>query len=164
LGAKTHRHLVNTEGETMLSIKLVQLIERNWQEIANRMAVTVRKHPNLPMLAKKSDADMRDWSQRILENLGELLSSPKEEDTRHFQTLGKTRFEEQVPLHEAVLRFQILKDKIIGFIHEQGLPMDALQLYAEEELERRVDRFFDACVYNLVRGYEDAMRRAARVA
>lgn len=107
---------------------------------------------------------MRDWCQKILENLGELLSRPKEEDFQRFQTLGKTRFQENVPLHEAVLRFQILKDQILGFIREQGMPMNAMQIYAEEETGRRVGRFFDACIYQLVRGYEEAMRRASRIA
>ena len=116
-------------------------------------------------LSRKSEADVRDWCQGMLQNLGDLLSAPKQEDVpRRFQVLGKIRFEEDIPLHEAVLRFQILKDKIIGFVHEQGFPMTALQLYAEEELEQRMGRFFDACIYNVVRGYEAALRRGARMA
>jgi hypothetical protein len=37
-------------------------------------------------------------------------------------------------------------------------------LHAEEELERRVDRFFDELVIHLIRGYEGAWRRAAHAA
>ncbi len=149
----------------MLSTTLVQLIEENWEELAARLWATVKKHPEMITLASQSEADMREWSQEILENLGKLLLAPKHEDVqRRYQVLGRMRFEEQVPLHEAVLRFQILKDKIIGFVHEQGFQMTALQLYAEEELEQRVGRFFDACIYNVVRGYEEAMRRSARMA
>jgi hypothetical protein len=78
--------------------------------------------------------------------------------------LGRVRFEQNVPLHEAVRRIHLLKDKIIGFIHEQGLPMTALDLYGEEELEFKINRFFDAMIYQLVRGYEDAQRVSALVA
>jgi hypothetical protein len=39
-----------------------------------------------------------------------------------------------------------------------------MQLYAEEELEHRVGRFFDILVYHLVKGYESALRTSARVA
>lgn len=145
----------------MLSSKLVQLIESNWEDIAARLISGVRNNPDLPNLAVKSDAEMRYWCRIILEDLDYLLSaSKKDELNRRFEVLGRMRFEENVPLHEAVLRFHILKEKIIGFVHEQGFPMSAMHLYAEEELELRIGRFFDDCVYHLVRGYEAAMRVA----
>jgi len=148
----------------MLSAHLVQLIETNWEEIAEHLIHAVRGHPEMKTLsALKSDADLREWCQEILENLGYLLSARKDEEVyRRFQVLGRIRFEENVPLHEAVLRFHLLKEKIVGFVHEQGFPMTALQLYAKEELEQRMGGFFDACVYHIVRGYEQAMRRAVR--
>lgn len=149
----------------MLSGKLVQLIESNWQEIATRLCRAVKSHPDMSVLAARSDADMRDWCQEILENLEYLLTATKEQEvTRRFEVLGKIRFEENVPLHEAVLRFQILKEKIIGFVHEQGFTMTTLQLYEEEELAQRMGKFFDECVYRIVRGYEGAWRRAMRMA
>lgn len=149
----------------MLSARLVQLIEGNWEEIANRVIKEIRKNPELATLARKPNEDLRDWSRKILENISYLLTASKEDEVkRRFQVLGKVRFEESVPLHETVLRFHLLKDKIFGFIHEQGFAMDTLHLYAEEELEHRMGRFFDACVYHVVRGYEDARRRADRMA
>lgn len=149
----------------MLSTRLVQLIENNWEEITNRLIHALRKHPDAQALAKCSDLELREWCQEILANMGYLLSASKDQEVhRRFKVLGRMRFEENIPLHEAVLRFQILKDKIIGFVHEQGFPMTAMQLYAEEELEHRMSSFFDACVYHMVCGYEDAIRRAHRIA
>ncbi len=148
----------------MISTKLVQVIEGHWEEIAARLIREVRKHPEMPNLSRQTDAEFREWCRTILENLGYLLSAPKDEEMGRFQVLGRTRFEENVPLHEAVLRLHILKDKIIGFVHEQGFPMSAMHLYAEEELELRIGRFFDACVYHVVRGYEGALARASRLA
>lgn len=147
----------------MLSSRLVQLIEDHWEEIANRLFVAIRQHPEMQNLARKSDAELREWCRNILADLDSLLAMDKEQDVkRRFEVLGRMRFEENVPLHEAVLRFHILKNKIIGFIHEQGFPMSAMHLYAEEELELRIDRFFDDCVYHVVRGYEAAMRVAQK--
>jgi len=149
----------------MLSAKLVRLIETNWSEIANRLWKEVRKHPDMPNLAEKTEAEMREWCRGILEDLDYMLSASKQQEVkRRFEVLGRMRFEERIPLHEAVLRFQILKDKIIGFVHDQGFPMSAMHLYAEEELELRIGRFFDGCIYHLVRGYEAARRVAVRVA
>jgi len=149
----------------MLSSKLVQLIESHWEEIASRLYTEVRKHPDMPNLARKTEGEMRDWCRTILEDLDYMLSASRQQEVkRRFEVLGRMRFEENVPLHEAVLRFQILKEKIIGFVHDQGFPMSAMHLYAEEELELRIGRFFDGCIYHLVRGYEGAMRVAGRVA
>ncbi len=144
----------------MLSAKLVNLIEDNWQVIAQRLIDRVKRHPDCVVLSKVAHAEHMEWCQQILQNLGELLSGDKREEVRRrWQLAGRYRYQESVPLHEAVLRIHILKDQIINFVHEQGFPMTSLQLYAEEELEHRVCSFFDAVVYSLVRGYEQAMRR-----
>jgi hypothetical protein len=148
----------------MLSARLVRLIEQHSDEISNRLIDAIRAHHDLPTLASESDAELQQWAGDILQNLGHLLSAPKDEATlSRYHLMGRLRFEESIPLHEAVLRLHLLKDKIVGFVHEQGFPMTSLQLYAEEELEHRICGFFDAAVYHVVRGYEDAMRVAARI-
>ena len=43
-------------------------------------------------------------------------------------------------------------------------PMTAIQMYAEEELEQRMCRFFHASIYHVVRGYETALRLDSRLA
>lgn len=149
----------------MLSGKLVQLIEEHWEDIADRVVAGIRRHPDMPVLAKRSQAELKQWCQDILTHLGYWLSSTQgEELKRRYESLGRVRFEESIPLHEAVLRFFILKDGIIDFVHSQGFALTSLHLYAEEELEHRVCRFFDAMVYRVVRGYEAAMRMAVRMA
>jgi hypothetical protein len=149
----------------MLSTKLVQLIENHWNTIAQRLIVAVRNHPDMEQLSKRPQLELREWCRDILENLGDLLTAKDhEEQQQRYRVLGRIRFEENVPLHEAVLRFHILKELIIEFIHEQGFAVNAVQLYAEEELELRLGRFIDAGVYHVVRGYENALRRAARLA
>ena len=149
----------------MLSTKLVQLIETHWEEIAERLIREVRRNGEMKNLAARPDSELREWCRVILENLGQLLVIKKEDEIRRrFEALGKNRFEENIPLHEAVLRLHLLQDKIVAFVHEQGFPMTALQLYAEEELEQRMTRFFHACVYHVVRGYEAALLLEQRVA
>ncbi len=78
--------------------------------------------------------------------------------------MGRARFEEGIPLHESVRGFQIVKEKIIDFIHEQGTAKTSVELYAEEELELRLSGFFDVLVYHLIRGYEGAWRRTRQAA
>ena len=108
---------------------------------------------------------MRERGRQILAHLGKWLAEAKEEELgREYEHIGKTRYEESIPLHESVRALYIIKDKMIDFVKEQGVKRDSMELYAEEELERRVDRFFDELVIHLVRGYEGAWRRAAHAA
>jgi hypothetical protein len=57
-----------------------------------------------------------------------------------------------------------MKSTVIDFIEEQGIPRDSIGLYAEEELEHRLGKFFDQLIIHLVLGYEGAWRRAVRAA
>ena len=60
-----------------------------------------------------------------------------------------------IPLHELIRCLQIVKARLIGF-SRQELSGTALQIYAEEELEHRVGRFFDEVIYYVAKGYESA--------
>ena len=149
----------------MLSTRLVQLVEKRWEDIASGLILTIRHHPEMRELAKRSDLELRDWCRDILSNLNSLLLAGTEDAVQNrFQLMGRLRFEEGVPLHEAVLRLHLLRGKVTEFIREEGLPTNAIQLYSEEELQYRLSKFFDACVYHLVRGYEAGIRVAQRLA
>ncbi|MCL4402407.1 MAG: hypothetical protein M1436_07075 [Acidobacteria bacterium] len=146
----------------MLAGKLVRSIEGNWETLAGRLIRKIRRDPGTHNLAKRSDAELREWVQLIVENLTYWLGGGQDEEVRRrYEVAGRARFEEGLPLDEAVLRFHMLKDVVISFIHEECVPTNTLQVYAEEELERRIDRYFDSMVYYIVRGYEGARRRAA---
>jgi hypothetical protein len=146
----------------MLSGKLVRLIEVHQREITDRLLRDIHRYPDLTHLRQLPEAELRERSQNILENLGYWLAQTNEEEIAHkYEGIGKGRFHEGVPLRESVQALFLIKEKMFDFIGEQGFPPDALQLYAEEELERRVGRFFDLLVLRLVRGYEDAWSKAA---
>jgi hypothetical protein len=141
------------------------MIEAHWEEIASRVIAEVQKHPETPNLAQRPESEIRAWCRDILEHLESQLSAHHEDQLeRRYRVYGQRRFEENVPLHEAVLRLQVLKTEIFSFVHEQGLPMTVLELYREEELQVLIGRFFDGLVYQVVRGYEEALRIASKVA
>jgi len=146
----------------MVSGKLIQLIETHQEQIAASVIHEIRHHPDLVHLRKLPDAELRERGLQILENLDHWLGAGHEAEIAHrYEALGKARFEESIPLHESVRALAITKDKMIDFVSEQGLTKTSMELYAEEELERRMGRFFDALIIHMVRGYETAWRRAA---
>jgi hypothetical protein len=149
----------------MLSARLIHLIEAHQEEISTRVLHDIRRHPDLSHIRNLQDLELRERGRQILAHLGKWLAEAKEEElAREYEHIGKTRYEESIPLHESVRALYIIKDKMIDFVKDQGVKRDSMELYAEEELERRVDRFFDELVIHLVRGYEGAWRRAAHAA
>ena len=149
----------------MLSGKLIRVIEAHQQEITDRLLRDIHRHPDLVHLRQLPEAELRERGQALLERLGYWLAEGNEEEmARGYEALGKARFDEGVPLHESIHALFLIKEKMIDFIGEQGFNPDPLELYAEEELDRRVGRFFDLLVLRLVRGYEAAWRKVAHAA
>ena len=149
----------------MLSGKLIYLIEAHQEEIAANVLREIRTHPDLGRLRKLSDAELRERGQQILENLGYWLSAGNiAEIEQQYEMVGRTRFTQDIPLSQSVRALALIKDKMIDFVHYQGIARNSLELYAEEELERRVGHFFDELTIHMVRGYETAWRRAAHAA
>jgi hypothetical protein len=147
----------------MRSMTLVQMIEDHSEQIAGKVLRRVHQDPELPAMRRLPQSELKDRCQDVLKNLGHYLSvNKKDELVIRYETLGRRRFEESIPLHEVVRTLQILKESMIGFVRDQGVWQNSLELYAEEELQHRVGQFFDKLVYYVVRGYEEGIERASR--
>jgi hypothetical protein len=108
--------------------------------------------------------ELREWGRDILHNLGHWLAAGNEAELgRRYEELGRIRFTEHVPLAESVRGLFLLRETMIDYVQEHFFAKNSLEFCAEEELERRLGRFFDVLVCGLVRGYERALRLAAHV-
>jgi hypothetical protein len=151
--------------KNMLSGRLVHLIEANAGSIAQQVISEIRRDPELQHVSKLADAELREYGQHLMDRFGDWLAKGSEQELAHYyEDTGRLRFEEGVPLYEAVRGLFLVKNKIIDFVLNQATARTYMEIYAEEELEHRVDRFFDILVCHLVKGYEIALRRAARSA
>ena len=148
----------------MLSARLIQLIETHHKELTDRVLRETWRRQDLPHILRLPEAELRERNRLLLEHLGEWLLGDEEKMERLQESVGTKRFEQSVPLHESVHALCLIKNTVIEFIEEQGIPRDTIGLYAEEELEHRLGKFFDQLIIHLVRGYERAWRRAIRVA
>jgi hypothetical protein len=77
-----------------------------------------------------------------------------------YANLGHNRYCESVPLEEVVHAMHLVKQRVLNFVRDQGITQTSVEVYAQEELEHRVGLFFDAVVYHLVQGYQQAVREA----
>lgn len=149
----------------MLSHRLVRLIEDHAGEITAGAIQQIRAETELNHIARLPSSELEDWGKQILSSLGAWMSTFRDTSlAAHHEDLGRLRFREDVPLHEAVHALNLLKWRMVDFVRNQGFAQTSVELYAEEELEHRVGRFFDWMCYHLVRGYETALREAAHLA
>lgn len=147
----------------MVNPRLVRSIEAHWEEIALDAARRIRQDSDVSHMAKLSDYELRDWVHTILNFLSSWPSAGLNEImAKQFQELGRRRFESSIPLQESVRCLQILKHVLFDFTRSQGFAQNAIEVYAQEELEHGVGLLFDRLVYAVVRGYEDAQSRAVR--
>ena len=94
----------------MLSGRLIRLIEDHQEQIATNVIREIRRRPDLAAMRRLADAELRERSQEILENLGHWLSIGQEEEIAQvYQRVGKSRFEQGIPLHESVRALAIIK-------------------------------------------------------
>ena len=148
----------------MLSARLIHLIETHHKELADRVLREIWRRQDLPHILRLPEAELRERNRLLFEHLGEWLLGNEEKMKRLQESVGTKRFEQSVPLHESVHALCLIKNTVIEFIEEQGIARDTIGLYAEEELEHRLGKFFDQLIIHLVRGYEGAWRRAMRAA
>ena len=146
----------------LLSRNLVQLIETHSEGIANALVLKIQNHSRLTVLASRPVEELREWCGSQLRDLHSSLLANRDALRDRYRMLGSARFEESIPLHEAVMRLLLLKEDILDFVREQGLPMTAMDLYVVEEFDHRIEHFFDSAVYHVVCGYEDAMVKSTR--
>lgn len=147
----------------MLSAKLIQLIEDHWQGITTAIIHQIRSDPRLHHISRLPETELRDVGRGILRNLGQALTASRAEQqmvAEQYEGIGRVRFAESIPLHECVRALQVVKQRVVEFSRDHQFAQSTVEIYAEEELEHRLNEFFDDLIYHEVIGYEDAMRKA----
>lgn len=151
----------------MLSAKLIQLIEDQWQGITTGIIQQMRSDPRLHQISALPETELRDIGRGILRNLGHWLTASRTEHhtvEEQYEGLGRVRFAEHIPLAECVRALQVVKSRVVEFTRDHELSRSSMDLLATQELEHQLNEFFDDLVYHEVIGYEGAMRRAMTAA
>ena len=145
----------------MLSGKLVHLVEAHWEEVLSRIITYLSREPQMAPYRAAIEPELREWGEILLRNLGHWLSPEREFEIGHnYERLGRLRFEAHIPLHECVRWLAIAREIVLDFVEEHVYTKTSLELYEEEELDRRLGRFFDVLTIHMVKGYEEAWRAA----
>lgn len=141
----------------MVSAKLVHQIEDHWEAVSGRFLRLLRASHSLPRVSQLPESEITETCRRILHRLGHwLVSSSEEEIAHHYERVGSERYAQRMPLSEAIRAMQIMKEATLDYVQDEFFVQSSVDLYAEEELEHQLGRFFDLLIYHLARGYEEA--------
>lgn len=143
----------------MISTRLVHQIEDHWEAISERFLRQLRATQHLHHLSHLPESEVTETCRRVLHNLGHwLVCSSEEEIARLYEKLGHDRFLQGMPLSEALRAVQLMKDATLDYIRDEFMVRTTVDVFAEEELEQQLGRFFDLMLYHLACGYEHAAR------
>jgi hypothetical protein len=146
----------------MISGNLVHLIECHGDQIIARVVEHVRRDPETASTRPLIEAELREWGPDLLKNLGRWLSpAGREELGRRYERLGRQLSDEGIPADEALRAWFLIREKALDYLEEQISAKTHVALYEEEELDRRMARFFDSLAIHLIRGYVREVRKMA---
>ncbi|MEN6560236.1 MAG: hypothetical protein ABFD52_05640 [Acidobacteriota bacterium] len=143
--------------ETAASRKLVDLIERNADELTKSYVEDIRRDPRMPNYQGFDQKEIYKRAYRVYSQLGKWVSreTTKEEVRSYWTALGRQRRREGFPMSEIVLSLCHIRRLLWAKIQASGLLDTALDLYQAMDLQHRVLIFFDRAIYYAAVGYEE---------
>lgn len=149
----------------MLSARVVHLIEDHAEELSRGLLDDLQSNPRTPAYHRLDREELRSRLYDVFRHLGRWLGDTTEEHVEVvYNELGRKRRAEGIPLGEVVCALILTKYHLRDYIRTCGLMDSAVELYQEQELQRRVGRFFDRAVYHTVRGYEREVKPRVKAA
>jgi len=146
----------------MISARLVHLIESSGEQIVDRMVAQSRREPEMTHAQSLLGHEFRELGRELTSNLGQWLSGGDGHDMAlRCERLGKLCCVQEIPVDEALRGLYLLREKMLDLAQEHLISNSSIELYAEEEFDRRLGRFFDRLAIHLVRGFEQAIRKSA---
>jgi hypothetical protein len=149
----------------VLSLRLIERIERNWEKLSAVVLEDVRSDPRGAHYQALSDQEILERAQDLVKNLGFWLTQRNPEQLKsRYERLGARRAAQGVPLAEVILALQVLKRRIMYFARDLNMDQTAIELYRENELLMAIEFFFDEAIYNVAIGYNKPHVKASHEA
>ena len=145
----------------MISQSLVELIEKNADNLARQWLKDVRQNSNTSFYHSYDEDWLYQRAFDMYKGLGQFLSvqTPKEQTTRYFRKYGQDRCQEGFPLSQLIYSFILFRRHLWLFILHVGFLETAYELLRAMELNNRVILFFDRAMHSMTLGYEDCRKK-----
>ena len=144
----------------MLALKLVRLIERHSEALAQGLTEQIRKSERTSDFRRIEPAELQLAAAEVYRNLGEWLLQKTEKDIEgRFRAIGTRRAAEGVGLHQFVWALLISRDHLWRFLQRESFADTVVELHGEMELHQMLNQFFDLALYHGIQGYDQARQQ-----
>jgi hypothetical protein len=141
----------------MLSAKLVHLIEQHSEELADGLVRKLQSSPQTQSLQRIPSSELQVRMQETLGQFnGWLLSSADADVHRRYVELGRHHAANNVALTDLCWATVFIKEYLWEFVGREVFPRGAVEIFAELELLRLLDLFFDRVLCYMAEGYQQA--------
>ena len=139
----------------MLAMRLVRLIETHADRLSHSLTRRLENDPHCAELRKVPREELEARSYEIFSHLTEWLLYKTEHDLeRAYTELGVRRAKQMVALSHVLYAVTATNEQLWAFLQDEGVVTKPVELFAEMELFRLLDQFFDKALYYLATGYE----------
>lgn len=140
--------------------KLIELIERNPNEIAKQWSRSVKKNARTPSFHDIPESDLIPIAIDFYSRFGELFSSqnPFETCQKVFGKYAEDRYHQGIPLEETIYAMILMKRHIWLYAEFQALFTSALEQQQATESLNRTILMFDYAIYVIAEKYQFLMQ------
>jgi len=140
----------------LLSRKLVELVERNADNLTKRWLADVKKHPGTKTYHTYDEKKLYQRAFTVYSQFDKWMSqeTTTEDIKKIYIALGKQRREEGFALSEVIQALTITRRHIWLLVRSEGFLDTALDLYQAIDLINRSVLFFDRAIYFTAVGFE----------
>jgi len=144
----------------MVALKLVRLIEKHSEELAQGLTEQIRTSERMCDFRKVPPAELELAAVEVYRNLGEWLLQKTEDDIEsRFGAIATRRAAEGVGLHQFVWALIISRDHLWRFLQREAFACNVVELYGELEVHQMLNQFFDRAVCYGILAYDKARQQ-----
>jgi hypothetical protein len=144
---------------TMLSLRLVGLIEEHSEEITQELNRKIKSSPRTSDVRKIPEPELQMGITEMLQHLREWLLTKTDADIQtRYRRLGARRARQGVALADCCWILTLTRDCLWDFLQERAFVRNVIEIYGKMELLVLLDGFFGHALCYVVEGYERSNR------
>jgi len=141
----------------MVAHRLVGLIEAHSEELATGLLEKVQSSAQLTDYWRVPIEELKQRVCEVYQNLGDwLLDKRAYEIKARYKEIGARRAAQYVPLCQLIWAIVLTKENLWEFLELEAVLDRPVEVFAELEILRLLDQFFDRAQYYAALGYEQA--------
>jgi len=146
------------------SIKLLDVLEANIDEIAGQWAADVKKNKRTPHYQDIPTERLVLQAIKFYSQLRNMLIAPNryEKAQEFFMHYARTCYESGVPLHESIYALNMMRRHMWLYAEFQAIFINAIEHHQAIDSVMRIMLLIDYAIYEITQYYQDRIRLEQR--